>query len=412
MDYFDLLTIDDYAMEAVERDKTTTFLRTAFYDRICKALSIKANQDTLFKYIANFRNRFINILSSPLITNNIPFNSAGMDADIILKVCGIERKEMEDVIKETKKHIKLDLVGKNISAFNVAMVMAMSYFINDNDKLNTLLLYYACGFYYRVYSSSFKTFAPNQECMQYTVDNLTYKFTLKQQGSMEKALLYSMSVGLDLFKRKGIMKTLTDYEICSVIIPNFRSRVVDMFHSVVEKYMENYQAGKKIFTEVERNAEGEFIIDRESNISRIEQLANKYTLKFYSDPINLRVIDMIGNMITDISANELRTAVQYIHDDAKSTSLRIFYQSIFTAFFNDYPDAKSDDIQSMKFLASANAIYKKGNSKDPSIINIKKISHDWLNHGSAVYKATSRVATQNLYRKAVYLYFVMLVSNG
>ena len=121
---------------------------------------------------------------------------------------------------------------------------------------------------------------------------------------------------------------------------------------------------------------------------------------------------MIGNMITDISANELRTAVQYIHDDAKSTSLRIFYQSIFTAFFNDYPDAKSDDIQSMKFLASANAIYKKGNSKDPSIMNIKKISHDWLNHGSAVYKATSRVATQNLYRKAVYLYFVMLVSNG
>ena len=105
MNYFDLLTIDDYAMEAVDRDKTTTMLKDAFYDRICKSLSIKANQDMLFKYISNFRNKHINVLSSPLITNNIPFNSAGADAEIVFKACGVERDEIEAVIKETKKII-------------------------------------------------------------------------------------------------------------------------------------------------------------------------------------------------------------------------------------------------------------------------------------------------------------------
>ena len=412
IDYFDLFTIDDYAMEGVDRDKTSCILRNAFYDKICKSLSVKANQDMLFRYIANFRNKFINVLSSPLITTNIPFNHAGADADIVFKACGVDRNEVDAAIKETKKVIKLDQVGKNVTAFNVCMIMAISYFMNDVNKVNALMLYYVCGFYYRMYSGSFKTFAPNQECMQYTVDNLTFKFLLKQYGSMEKAIVASMTTGFQLFKKSGIMKSLTDYEICSVIIPNFRSRVSGMFRSVVNEYMKNYESGNKIFTEVERNAEGEFIIDREINISRIEQLSNKYTLKFYSDPINLGIINMIGNMITDISANELRTAVQYVHDDSKSTSLRVFYQSIFTAFFNDYPDAKSDDIQSMKFLAAANAIYKKGNSKDPSILNIKNISHDWLKHGSAAYKATSRVATQNLYRKAIYLYFVMLITNA
>ena len=412
IDYFDLFTMDDYAMEAVDRDKTSTILRNAFYNRICKSLSEKANQDMLFKYIANFRNKFINVLSSPLITTNIPFNHAGADADIVFKTCGVDRGEVDAAIKETKKAIKLDQVGKNVTAFNVCMIMAMSYFINDPNKINALMLYYVCGFYYRMYSGSFKAFAPNQECMQYTVDNLTFKFLLKQHGSMEKAIVASMNTGFQLFKKSGIMKSLTDYQICSVIIPNFRSRVSGMFRSVVNEYMKNYESGNKIFTEVERNAEGEFIIDRESNISRIEQLSNKYTLKFYSDPINLGIINMIGNMINDISANELRTAVQYVHEDSKSPNLRIFYQSIFTAFFNDYPDAKSDDIQSMKFLAAANAIYKKGNSKDPSILNIKNISHDWLKHGSSAYKATSRVATQNLYRKAIYLYFVMLITNA
>ena len=65
----------------------------------------------------------------------------------------------------------------------------------------------------------------------------------------------------------------------------------------------------------------------------------------------------------------------------------------------------------MKFLASANAIYKKGNSKDDNITNIKNITHEWLSKGSPVYARTQRVATMNTYRKCIFLYFVMIVSS-
>ena len=63
---------------------------------------------------------------------------------------------MIPVINKAKVAVKLDESGKNITPFNVLMIMAMSYFYNDPPKLRMLMLYYACGFYYLVYSGGFK----------------------------------------------------------------------------------------------------------------------------------------------------------------------------------------------------------------------------------------------------------------
>ena len=407
---FSALEASDPAKPKVDREKTTTILKSAFYERVCTALAKKSNQQKLFNYIARYRNKYINILSDPLITDIIPFNHSGSDANIILEACEIKKEEMIPVINKAKVAVKLDESGKNITPFNVLMIMAMSYFYNDPPKLRMLMLYYACGFYYLVYSGGFKAFKPNQECMKYTVDNLTNKFILKQEGSLEKAIIASMGNAVAFYKEQ--FKRLYDYDICNVLIPSLRTRVSGMIKNVIGEYMKNYEQGNKMFTQVERNAEGEFIIDRESNIARIQRYADIYTLKFYSNPINLDIITTVANMHRDVSANELRTCITYIHNDDKSDSLKVFYQSIFTVFFNDYPDAKPEDVQSLKFLAAADAIYKKGNSKDINIINIKNISHEWLRKGSNVYKQSTRAATLNVYRKCIYLYFVMLVSNN
>lgn len=398
------------ASSGVSRDRSTTYLKDAFYKRVCDALSKKKNQDMLFKHIAAFRNKNINILANPLITDSIFFNSAGADGKIILEACEITEAEMRPVIQKAKVAVKLDESGKNITPFNILMIMAMSYFYNDPTKLKMLMLYYACGFYYLVYYSSFQSFKPNSECMQYTIDNLSNKFILKKEGSLEKAIIVSMGNAITFYK--DILKRLTDYDVCNTLIPSLRTRVSGMIKNVVNEYMTNYNKGNKLFTQVERNEEGEFIIDRDSDIARVQRYANIYTIKFFSNPVNLDIARTVAEMHKDVSSNELRTCISYIHDDDKSNSLEIFYQSMFSLFFNDYPDVKPEDIQSLKFLAAADAAYKKGNSKDPNIANIKNISHEWLRHGTNIYKHTTRTATLNSYRKALYLYFVMLVSNN
>ena len=397
------------AIETVERERTTKILKNALFKTIETNISIEKNKKALFRYIAEFRNRYINILSSPLITTIIPFNHSGEDANIVYRCCGLELPQIEKAINEAKVAIKLDAVGKNVTPFNVVMIMLISVFYNDRPKLNALLLYYACGMYYLIYSGMFKKFGPDLDCMQYTVDNLSNKFVLKREGSLEKAMVFSLTTGTEHYK--SIIKALSDYDICCTLIPGFRTRVASMLQSVASEYFANYEKGNKIFEQKEYNDEGEFIIDRESDIARVQRAASAATLAFFSRPIDLNIIRTVAKMHTDASANEIRACVEYIHNDSKSNSVLRFYECIFAAFFNENPSATAEDLHSMKFLATANAIYKKGNSKDANITTIKAISHEWLTKGSTVYARCNRVATLNTYKKCIFMYFVMVVSS-
>jgi hypothetical protein len=399
----------EFALEAVDRDKNSKILKNALYKTIVDNISIEKNKKELFKYISGYRNKYIYILSSPMITKIMPFNHMGEDAKVVYRCCGLTEEQITESIEKAKIAVKLDTAGKNITPFNVVMIMLISYFYDDKPKLNSLLLYYACGMYYLLYTSLFKKFAPNQQVMQYTIDNLSNKFMLKKEGSLEKAMVTTLINGIDHYK--SILKNLSDYDICNTLIPGLRTRVASMLQSVAGEYFENYNKGNRIFEQQEYNQEGEFIIDRESDIARVQRFASAATIDFYSHPINLNVIRTIAKMHTDASANEIRACVEYIHNDTDSKSVQRFYECIFASFFNENPNAMPEDIHGMKFLASANSIYKKGNSKDSNITTIKSISHEWLSKGSPVYARSNRTATMNTYRKCIFLYFVMVVSS-
>ena len=402
-------TLYEAANEGVDRERNTKILKNALFKTISENIAIEKNKKELFKYIAQFRNKYINILSNPLITTIIPFNHMGEDARVVYRCCGLEEKQIVDAIEIAKKTIKLDAVGKNVTPFNVTMIFLISIFYNDKQKLNALLLYYACGMYYLIYSGMFKKFAPDKDCMQYTIDNLSNKFILKKEGSLEKAMVASLWTGVDHYK--SLLKNLSDYDICCTLIPGFRTRVASMLQSVAGEYFKNYENGNKIFEQKEYNEEGEFIIDRESDIARVQRAASAATIGFFSKPIDLNVIRTVAKMHTDASANEIRACVEYIHNDSSSKSVLRFYECIFSSFFNENPNATAEDLHSMKFLAAANSIYKKGNSKDNNIVTIKSITHEWLSKGSVVYARTQRIATLNTYRKCIFLYFVMIVSS-
>ena len=398
----------DFAMEAVDREKNSKILKNALYKRICDTISIDKNKKELFKYIAAYRNKHINELSNPMITNNIPFFHSGEDANIVYKCCGLTLDDINPPIEQAKVMVKLDAAGKNITPFNVVMIMLISHFYDDKPRLKSLLLYYACGMYYLIYTGMFKKFAPDPDTMQYTMNNLSNKFMLKKEGSLEKAMVVTLENGVDHYK--SILKNLSDYDICNTLIPGLRTTVASMLQSVASEYFDNYDKGNKIFEQQEYNDEGEFIIDRESDIARVQRAASAATIDFYSHPINLNVIRTVAKMHTDASANEIRACIEYIHDASDSKSVQRFYECIFSAFFNENPTMTTEDLHSMKFLAAANSIYKKGNSKDPNIVTIKSISHDWLSKGSPVYARSNRVATMNTYRKCIFLYFVMVIS--
>ena len=83
-------------------------------------------------------------------------------------------------IKETMKLLYLDQVGKNVTAFNVIMIMAISVFYDNAAKRQMLYMYYAYSFYFSIFTRQFRNFKPDPATMQYTIDNMNNRILLTQ----------------------------------------------------------------------------------------------------------------------------------------------------------------------------------------------------------------------------------------
>ena len=410
-DFFDDMDMD-YALEAVDRPNTW-ILKNAFYDKICDSLSKPKNERMLFEHIARYRDKNIDVLSSPYILNIMLFNLNGDDGNVLFRACGLDKEEVESVLKETLKVIKLDKVNRtgdsaaNVIPFRVILILAMGHYWKDKPKLQTLWLYYAYSFYFSVYNNYFqRRDAINEECMIYTINSMSNKFDIKKQASLEKMLDATMAVAVDTYS--PLFSSLGDMDIVN-LINAFKTRVSHKIASIRQEYDKNYKNGDRIFTTVEKNADGEFIVDRENNLSRIDLLATQYTSNFFQNQISIKNVTLAASM-NEVSANELRTAISLLHSKGDSKEVRTFYNNIFQLFFEEYPNAKVSDINSNKFLVAADAIYKKGNSNDVKVRTIKDLSHKWLKRGSNTYRSTTRPDTVNRYRKAIYMYFVLCVT--
>lgn len=394
----------------------TFILKTAFYDKVCKSLKDPKNERALFSYISNYRNKNIEVLSSPYISNIVVFNSVGEDANIVLRCCGLEREELDKAIAEALKAIKLDKTGKskdqqaaNVNAVRVALIMAMAFFYNDKEKLKLLGLYYAYTIYYSVFTLFFGSKDRiNKECMEYTINNMNNKFILKKLGSVDELLAYT--IDKSSLKYSERFKRLADIDIVDQIMAN-RTRISHAFRNIRDSYDKNYHKGGRIFESIEKNSEGEYIMDRENNLMMVDGLASKFTTGFFQTEINMNNI-IYAAEISAVSRNEIRSCIDLLHREGDAREVKEFYQCLFYLFFTANPNATARDVNSNKFLAAADAIYKKGNSNDKNILRIKALSHKWLSVGSKTYSASSREATLNAFRKAIYLYFVLCVSTS
>ena len=91
--------------------------------------------------------------------------------------------------------------------------------------------------------------------------------------------------------------------------------------------------------------------------------------------------------------------------------IKKFYSSLFYLFLSDN-DVPNKEVKSISFIGAMEMIYKKGNSTDKNIVIVKKSLDKWLSEASNTYRVSNRQATLNNFRKAIYYYFVLLVSTN
>lgn len=378
--------------------------KSVIYPFVEKSLKNKSTENKLINYIGRYRDRNIDILSSPMITKNMFFTPS--DFNIVYDTIDIEESFIDELLGIVKppEGCKKGLPD-NVIPFLVLLMMIMRYYrINKNERYhNIITAYYAYSRYFSLHAKYFN-FEINENVMKAVTNSLSYKNKIKQTGSLDKTLRHIIDTTMGTYSKRLIRGG--DQDIM-YIIQQIKTRLNNWINKMKNEYKIAMSKGDALFTERTFDEEDN-IIENSGILSDVQSYASDATTKFFSTQEVDRKTVMFCAKGFNISANELRSSIILLAENNEIDEIKKFYDALFYLFFNN--GGKKDDIGTKKFLGLANEIYKKGNSNDKNIKTIKTLLNKWLSNGSQTYVTSNRPGTLNSFRKAIFFYFVMIVS--
>ena len=287
--------------------------------------------------------------------------------------------------------------------FNVASMMAIRYFkmVKNKDMAKLTLIYLTLSMYPSLHFKYFQH-EPNEKIMNYTINNLSNKYKIKKAGVFYIALIETAE-GADINHHdrllRGEDKDFVNY------INDVKTRVNMMIRKISNEFYENKE--KELYINIEQESmEEDNYREAESNIYAIEKLSNGVVLKLIVNGPNMKLVTAAAKLCK-VSVSELRNyASSMITSENKDEIKQIVESILFLYLFDD--KNRLQEINSDKFLMYCMDIYKKSNTTDKNIINIKSILDGWLER-LGTYKKTQRLNTINDFRRALYIFFVVSI---
>lgn len=409
----------DYAMEGkfVYNFKKEYTLRDNFFPYVESILP--KTEKLLFRHIAEYEDRNSEILNSPYLTNYPVFMATGKDRDILFKCTQIDIDELDDAIKQVP--LPGDKEEKaNFTSLNVVILMIIRYYYmmymktkkkEYDDKLKVMYCYAGYALYWNRYRRQFlsKVSRVNSNVMIYTINELNYRYKLKQLGSIKALLLHSTQTATEAY-----LEELVDFsdEDIRYIIDQYSTRLGNYIKEIADRYYTNYRDKKEIMT-------GNPLLDDQgtqredtSRSAQIAVLAQKYTSSFYMTDINMSMVKLsIKQAGGESSATEVKTTLTHILNNVPSEEVKRFYEAMFYVYIIKLGNDPST-VNGLNFLFGMRDVFKKGTSADPNIITIRTLLNKWLEASSNVYRVTKRDPTKTGYRKSVFFYFVNTVAGN
>lgn len=274
----------------------------------------------------------------------------------------------------------------------------------DQKGLNTALAIYALSNYPAVFSTFFK-FGADEGVMQYTIDNLTDKFIIKQQGNIFNALFVSIQHSYDFLK--AFMIDASDKEIIR-FIQRIRNDQKSMIKKICDKYMQNHAKGLRVSLTQDAYDGMQTVVDGQNKTSTVEIVARKISIKMLTQDINLKLTSMVAK-ISGVSISECRFYISKIISDKYSEDITNFISSILFLYLYD-ENKKPEDINSRYFLHWSEETFRKTNSNNDNIRNIKETLDKWAEE-TGVHEKYKREASRVSYKKAIYFYFIFSIQS-
>lgn len=374
----------------------TKLLLNEVYPNVNKNLSDKKIKQELLLSL----DRYVNA-NAPKLTTKGPINRTTFtvsDRAHLYNACGIT----EDNLRVILKRIPSVKSQANIikEPYNTLCALAVRYGLMTKDRLfvNQMQVLLVLSLYPTLQTKYFR-FSPNEDIMDYTINNLSDKFTIKKEATFYHAMLSIVNNAMELHEKRLIEGT--DERITGYVL-DVKTRLSSLFKNLAKEFYENHKKNLYLGKEEDNFDPNEFK-EYDSNSYAIDRITNKVTVSLITQGPNYRLVDASAKM-NGVSVSELRNYLTQLIISDNREDIRKIVESLLTLFLQDGTN-KPEDINTTKFVLKSFDYYRSSNIINQNMINIKNILDKWM-HMVGTYDKTNRKATINNFRRAFFAFFV------
>ena len=399
--------INDISKELMIEASTTTsshIIIDKIYPSIESVLSTPYGDRKFKQLVGNYMDRNSEKLHTSGPVHMIPFGD--IDKAHYFELFKLTTKDVVKVVTEvtdqitTKSDFKL-LKGNPI--FWVFYCCIRYYTLKKDEKgLNTALAIYALSVYPSVFSLFFK-YGADEGVMQYTMDQLTEKYLMKQGGHLFGGLFLSIKHSYDFLKNS--MKDGSDKEIIR-FIQRIRNDQKSMIKNICDQYMKNHAKGLRVSLSKDSHDEVQLDIDNDNNTTIVSVVTNNIVNQLITNGIDLRRVTQCKD-IAGIGLSDCRFYLSKIISVKYTKQIESFIHSVIFLYLYD-EHKKREDINSSNFLVWSSELFRKTNSNNANIKCIKDTLDLW-GEETGVHAKFKREASRVNYKKAIFWYFILSI---
>lgn len=322
------------------------------------------------------------------------------DRELLYNIIGISEKKVLEIMKEDKLYVSYSKKWNFMTPFRLMALFVVRYYTikkMEKEKQNAIM-YLVFSFYWSLQVRQFP-YPPNENVMNYTINNLSNKYKLKQLGNLYASL--DSTAMVCHVKYEDYLIKGTDV-LLNVYLDALHTRLSGFLVKITNEYMENYKNGNYLNTEEDNYDEENYHIANNTSFI-INNLSLNATTKTLSRGVDNKLVKLSANMC-GVSVSVVYNSIQNIIYTKERQIGNLFSMILELYLMNG--ENSEESIGTTRFIDYCLQIYVKSNTNDKTIIKIKELLDVWLNDCSENYRKTERAATLNNFRKAVYLYFV------
>ena len=399
---------DDYDIEPMyfseaSSDSLTYIIKDELYPKIDAVLSTDQGKRNFNNIIGRYVSRNNDKLTTSGPQYLIPFTMK--DKQEYFDLFSISDTEVAALVDKITKQVNdkanWRLFKNNPIFFIFYCCIRYATLSKDTKLLNSALIAMALSVYPSIFAKYFR-YEPNPNIMQYTIDTLSNRFIIKKSNHIFGTLTYSIQSSWK-FHEKDFSRG-ADQDVIR-FIQRIRNDQNSLLKKIANAYQTNYKKGLFVTTQVDAYDDN-INVDNVNNTNKVETLSNKIVLSMLTNGVDLRIADFASNA-AQVSKLDLRNYISLIINEKESETMKEFISSILFLYL--YTDShEPDEIRSKEFIGYALQLFKKTNSKDKNVTNIKTTLDKW-GTSSGIYRKFSRSATRVDYTKAIFMYFILSI---